>query len=183
MLTKAKAIVSASLTPASDRDLLLWLAAMAQLIRLGAIHEEDLQAKCLAYVAQLRAYPADIVRAALTEWPAKSQFWPTWCELKPMLDEKLAHREALIGALEHPALPAPDTKASWLRELERTDPARAAILGGAPYEPPMRRTASPPRPLATQGASEDPAEREAMRAAAAAKLRALIESEGEGATP
>lgn len=181
---RAKAIISASLTAASNRDLVIWLARMHQLVRGGAnAGEDDIKAQYAVYAEKLREYPADIVRATLDDWPNHSQFWPTWCELAKIMDPQVALRRAVLGALEHRALPKPDERASFIAELEKADPARAAILGGAPYTPPPKRHMTAPRPIAPQPTSEDPAEREAMRAAAAAKLRASIESEGEGPTP
>lgn len=42
-------------------------------------------------------YPADVTLETLKEWPMRKHgaFWPTWHELKPLLDAKASFRRAM----------------------------------------------------------------------------------------
>lgn len=50
-----------------------------------------------AYANRMRAYPGDIVRDTLLNWPGK--WFPAWVEIKEVLDGRVAARIAMRDAL------------------------------------------------------------------------------------
>jgi len=53
-----------------------------------------------AYTEQLKDYPADAVIDVLRSAPGRNKFFPSWFELKEMLDFKSSHRLAALKAIE-----------------------------------------------------------------------------------
>jgi hypothetical protein len=138
----ALALVDKALAPASPPNIGVWLTELAHIT---AKRNEDADSAMLtmtAYIKRLVQYPGDIVRQTLQEWSGK--WFPTWGELKEILDARsagrLAVRDALNGMIPKNAhkLPSayekmdPEMKAQWLRKeaewARRSDPERAAEL-------------------------------------------------------
>lgn len=140
---QALALVEKSLAPASPPNIGMWLTEVSHIT---ARRSEDADAATLtlaAYIKRLVQYPGDIVRQTLQEWSGK--WFPTWGELKEILDARMsgrtAIRDALAGTVARKAgvrLPAafetmtPENKAQWLRKeaewARRSDPERATEL-------------------------------------------------------
>jgi len=138
----ALALVEKSLAPAAAPNIGMWLTELAHIT---AKRNEDADSATLtmaAYIKRLVAYPGDVVRQTLQEWSGK--WFPTWGELKEILDARsagrFAVRDALNGMIPKNAhkLPAAyekmdaEMKAQWLRKeaewARRSDPERAADL-------------------------------------------------------
>lgn len=60
-----------------------------------------------AWLNQLEHYPADIAMWGLRFWARNEKFWPSWAELKRLLDHKLERRKALVDALHEMAYGKP----------------------------------------------------------------------------
>jgi hypothetical protein len=73
--------------------------------REGDDGSEELQ--MLAYVAELRRYPADIALHVVGGWHRTSKFWPQWKELQDLLDKEFARRRTLLAALQTIEKPKP----------------------------------------------------------------------------
>lgn len=106
----ARSLIDDALAPAADRLLLQWLATLSTLVARRAGTEADAEVALMAYVTRLRDYPGDIVGDVLNDWPNRSQWWPTWFELRKRLEDRSLPRFSLledITRLERLALPAP----------------------------------------------------------------------------
>lgn len=101
-LPAALKVVNASLAPASAETIEEWLAVLSvkTVPRVESAIRADLTLS--VYTAQLRSYPADVVRYVLTGWSGK--WWPTWGELAERLDEmtepRLMIRDRVLGLIE-----------------------------------------------------------------------------------
>jgi hypothetical protein len=140
---QALALVEKSLAPAAPPNIGMWLT---ELIHITAKRKEDVDSATLtmaAYVKRLLGYPGDIVRQTLDDW--QGHWFPTWKEMKDVLDVRVAPRLALRNALNgniaskaEIRMPAayekmdPEMKVQWLRKeadwARRSDPERAAEL-------------------------------------------------------
>lgn len=135
--------IEKALAPAAPPNIGIWLT---ELHHITAKRSEDVDSAMLtmaAYIKRLVAYPGDIVRQTLQDWSGK--WFPTWGELKEILDARtaprLAIRDAVSGCIAKratPKMPAAfdsmdtEMKAQWLRKeaewARRSDPDRAAEL-------------------------------------------------------
>lgn len=52
------------------------------------------------WLDSLAPYPADMVLWALGYWGNVERFWPTWAEIKSLLDRRVAQRRACMDALK-----------------------------------------------------------------------------------
>lgn len=96
-LPAAQAVMAGLMAPAPDADIGLWLT---ELSTVTARRSEDAQEAALtivAYTKRLKSYPGDIVRATLSDWSGK--WFPTWGELKEIMDARAAPRLAVSSAL------------------------------------------------------------------------------------
>lgn len=143
-LVRANEIALAALAPAADDDMAIWLAELGLVTARRATGEATSELFLVAYTKRLAAYPGDIVRQTLQGWSGK--WFPTWGELKEILDARVAPRLAVRNALlgltpqkEGRALPSafesmgPEAQAQWLRKeaewaIRRSDPDWAAEL-------------------------------------------------------
>lgn len=140
-IVSCQRVVADALAPASDRDIALWLAELSTIsVRRSESAEEGALA-ITAYTRRLRAYPGDIVRDTLQSWTGK--WFPTWGELKEILDTRSGPRREIQNAITAEAASAlkdtgdkrlpravqnmqPEDKLEWLRwearRAARTDP-------------------------------------------------------------
>jgi hypothetical protein len=93
------------LTPAPQREIEAWLAELSVIVVRRAQGEFDEALRLEAYAGRLRAFPADVARAAVLgrSW----QFWPSWAELEAECNRLASPRRAMLAALERP-LGAPE---------------------------------------------------------------------------
>lgn len=58
------------------------------------------------YMADLRAYPADIALAVVNTWPDVSKWWPMWKELRDLMEDLMTERRLVVNeALERAGRP------------------------------------------------------------------------------
>lgn len=140
---KALRTLEASLAPAAPPNIGMWLAELGHITARRNESADSATVTMAAYIKRLVQYPGDIVRQTLQEWSGK--WFPTWGELKEILDARTAPRLAIRDAMHGSAavrdaskMPAAfdamsdEDKANWLR-LEariarRSDPDRANEL-------------------------------------------------------
>lgn len=139
-IEKALRVAEASMAPAAPPNIGAWLT---ELHHITARRNEDADSATLtmaAYIKRLLQYPGDIVRQTLQEWSGK--WFPTWAELKEILDARtaprVAIRDAIAGMKPDPKMPPAfeemdhESKINWLRFeariARRTDPERANEL-------------------------------------------------------
>lgn len=139
-LQKAKETMAAAMAPAHQADIELWIAELSIITAKRNTSEAGAELLLIAYGTRLAQYPGDIVRETLKGWSGK--WFPTWGELKEILDARTAPRAALrdgIAAIRPPnQMPAAfddmdrDGKVNWLRFeariARRSDPDRANEL-------------------------------------------------------
>jgi len=142
-IEKALRTVEASMAPAAPPNIGMWLAELGHITAKRTESADSATVTMAAYIKRLVQYPGDIVRQTLQEWSGK--WFPTWGELKEILDARTAPRLAIRDALhgsdavkDASKMPAafdkmnPSDQVEWLR-LEsriarRTDPERAKEL-------------------------------------------------------
>lgn len=136
--------VAALLAPAHMDSIEGWLTEVSAITARRSETEEEGALTLVAYSSRLAQYPGDIVWQTLQAWSGK--WFPTWGELKEILDARVAPRLAVRNALlgltpqkEGRALPSafesmgPEAQAQWLRKeaewaIRRSDPDWAAEL-------------------------------------------------------
>ena len=132
--------IEASLAPAAPPNIGVWLTELSHITARRAEDADSATLTMAAYIKRLIQYPGDIVRQTLQEWSGK--WFPTWGELKDILDARTAPRIAIRDAVlavnpskkMPPAFEDMDTesKINWLRFeariARRSDPERANEL-------------------------------------------------------
>jgi hypothetical protein len=114
-------------TPAPSREIEGWLAELSVIVARRASEPMDEAVRLEAYASRLRAYPADVVRAAVLgkRW----QFWPTWAEMAGECDRLSAPRRHMVAALSQPFAAASDDRPRRaLGELERMRETAARFI-------------------------------------------------------
>lgn len=83
--------------PPADADIIPALAVIAA--KCGRRREDDRASDFTlkVYMADLRAYPGDIVAAVLKHWPECSRWWPDWCDLFALLEELMVERRRVVA--------------------------------------------------------------------------------------
>ena len=132
------------LTPAPRGQLERWIAELSVVAVRRADDDMSEMLRLQAYVDRLRAYPADVARAALLDktWP----FFPSWHELKVECDALVGNRLKLIAAAKNPTPgPAPSKPLSAKEQIARqkageqdrtwTPKTAATPRGPLPYKP------------------------------------------------
>lgn len=99
-MTEAKRLVLCSLRPAAADEIVSALAKLSSLVARRAESEADAELQLAAYTERLREYPADVVMAVLSQWPCGSQWWPTWYELRQLLEAAAKWRRGLLRQIE-----------------------------------------------------------------------------------
>lgn len=121
-LLKAKSLLLDALAPAKDRALIEALARMSTLVARRNAGDDDAELTLACYVERLREYPADLVLATIADWPNRSQWWPTWFELRERLEPKVRCRLRWLEDVEtlerimNTARIAPDPEADARRQ-------------------------------------------------------------------
>lgn len=118
----ALATVSQTMAPADEGDMEIWLAELTLVTARRNTSEAESELFLTAYTSRLAAYPGDIVRQTLKDWDGK--WFPTWGELKEILEARTAPRVAIKTALsnlmpDRLALPAPKKETRTLEELKQ----------------------------------------------------------------
>lgn len=90
-------VLSELMAPAADGDIRLWLVELSTITARRSEGVEDAALTLTAYTSRLNQYPGDIVRQTLKDWSGK--WFPTWSELKEILDDDIAPRLAIQNAL------------------------------------------------------------------------------------
>lgn len=127
-----------AMRPASEDRIDQALAALSVQVASRVADEATDELQIGVYSARLRLYPADVALQVLADWPRKSKWWPTWCELDAELS-RLSHwryqalaavRFALVGEAERASEAKSEEVANGLRKLSRI------LRGAMPDAPP-----------------------------------------------
>lgn len=127
-LPSALAVAEESLLPAAIERIEGWLAELSAITARRTETSLEAEISLSAYSARLRGYPGDIVRDTLLTWAGK--WFPTWGELKEIMDARTAPRIAIRDAVQKLiAPPAPPKDITVLkRELANLED------GNVPYD-------------------------------------------------
>lgn len=96
-LPAAQSVMAGLMAPATADEIGLWLTELSMVTARRSEGAEEAALTLVAYTKRLRGYPGDIVRATLQDWSGK--WFPTWGELKEILDARVAPRTAIQTAL------------------------------------------------------------------------------------
>lgn len=91
------AMLTLAMTPAPSAKLAEALTRLRLITVGGQKADADTELSIELMIDLLRDYPADVAIETLAEWPRRKRgsWWPTWAELRPILDSKAAMRRAM----------------------------------------------------------------------------------------
>jgi len=114
--------VRSTMRPATREKIEQWVAELSVITAPRKSDGITMELTLAAYSKRLAEYPADMVREVLIirTW----KFFPTWAELKEVLDTMLADRRAILAACE--VVPQPEPVHATQRET-LTPEQRAAL--------------------------------------------------------
>lgn len=101
----ARRDIAKLMTPAAPREIEAWLVELSVITARRQDDEFGEALRLEAYASRLRAYPADVVRAALFD--AAWKFWPSWAELHALCERLVLARCWMLRALDMPERAAP----------------------------------------------------------------------------
>ena len=78
------------------------LTAMRMRTKGAAEASEDTEMRLALFAADLTAYPADVVIEACRFWGRNEKWFPSWAELREILDRRVQRRRAMRAALDSP---------------------------------------------------------------------------------
>ena len=127
---RVAAKIAAAMEPAPVGMIEGWLAELSVIVARKKDDEFGETLRIEAYASRLRAYPADVAKAALLGrvW----RFWPSWAELADLCDSMVMERQHMLSAayrLIKPAPPAPPEQVNNIVKLE----AAAEIMESAGF--------------------------------------------------
>lgn len=102
-LRAALRVVEESLAPAPLERIEHWIAEVNAITARRGETAAEAELALTAYSSRLRQYPGDIVRDTLLSWGGK--WFPTWGELKEILDVRTSPRTQMLLALKVPGVP------------------------------------------------------------------------------
>jgi hypothetical protein len=97
---EALAILVEANKPADEVFILQELARMRRLTKARPQDADDLTLMAAAYAEEMAAYPADVIASACRKWAAMEKWWPSWAELKDLLEFRMRRRKAMLEALQ-----------------------------------------------------------------------------------
>lgn len=109
-IREARAVVERACIPAQAREIMAELARMRLIVKVRAEQEQDLAAIAVIFAEEMAEYPPDIVRHALRGWTKREKWWPSWAELKELLDRAFKRRKALREVLRRDFGPPPSER-------------------------------------------------------------------------
>jgi hypothetical protein len=116
----AREVLAESMAPAPARKIEHWIGEVSAITARRGETAEEAEIALSAYTARLRKYPGDIVRDTLLAWSGK--WFPSWGELKEILDERTAPRAAYQMALSvHSAVNVDKDIVALKRELAQLE--------------------------------------------------------------
>ncbi len=115
-LGECSKVIGALLTPALADDIETWLTEVSAITARRSETVEEGALTLVAYSSRLGQYPADIVRETLKSWSGK--WFPTWGELKEILDARTGPRRSIADGIARLMAPPPAPKKD-IRQLKR----------------------------------------------------------------
>jgi len=95
----AEAMILAACAPAPPETAARELTRLKAMTKARATGDIDTRMQAAAYTEELARYPADVIVSACRYWSSVETWWPSWAELKDLLDFRLRKRLALARAL------------------------------------------------------------------------------------
>jgi hypothetical protein len=116
-LDGAARAVATLLAPASVDEIEIWLSEVSAITARRSETAEEGAMTLVAYSSRLRQYPGDIVRQTLLEWSGK--WFPTWGELKEILDVRTSPRTFIADGIARLRMPEPPKPRGDISKLKR----------------------------------------------------------------
>jgi hypothetical protein len=89
--------------PPAHAELVQEITRCLMLTRAGRQDQHDVTLRLAALAQELRAFPADIVTAALRDWARRERWWPTLSELRDACQRAMRVRKSLRRCCERDA--------------------------------------------------------------------------------
>lgn len=86
------------LGPADPKVLVTQLGRLKLLTVNRPTDQQGLEVQLAAYAAEAKGYPGWAIAAAISQWTAGQKFWPSWAELRLLLENQVAFPRALRDA-------------------------------------------------------------------------------------
>jgi hypothetical protein len=99
-LEEARRAVAGTCQPGASQTIAAELQRMRALTKSKAEPSVDASLAAAALFHEVSAYPTDVVVDACRKWSARETFFPSWAELKDMLERGMRKRRALLRAIE-----------------------------------------------------------------------------------
>ena len=117
----------AACRPADTDRIIKDLAALRLSCASRGMSEADIKMQTQVYAHRLSEWPADAVLAALREWPSRSRWFPTWCEIECVVREHCGRRLMRRDALRqmHDGEASPDRDRRTVGNITYADPQAA----------------------------------------------------------
>lgn len=96
---EAMALVKRTLAPITEREAKAELLRLRASVKTRAEDGDDIKAIAAVFLSYVIEYPADIVRWACRFWADREKFWPSWSELRELLERGMRLRRALVRVL------------------------------------------------------------------------------------
>lgn len=131
-LGAALRVASEALLPAAVPQIERWIGELSVITARRAESQFEAELSLSAYSSRLAGYPGDIVRDTVLGWSGK--WFPTWAELKDIMDVRTAPRLAIRDAIQRQISPPtpPQDITALKRELalleDRNMPREWAFL-------------------------------------------------------
>lgn len=116
-LDGAARTVATLLAPAGVDEIEIWLSEVSAITARRSETAEEGAMTLVAYSSRLRQYPGDIVRQTLLEWSGK--WFPTWGELKEILDVRTSPRTFIADGIARLRTPEPPKPRGDISKLKR----------------------------------------------------------------
>lgn len=95
----ALAIVELALAPAGNAVAVKELTRLGMMTKARAEDVGTLEARLVVFAEELATYPEDVVIDACRYWGRAEKFFPSWSELKDLLDRRVKRRQRMRDAL------------------------------------------------------------------------------------
>jgi hypothetical protein len=100
-LQEMRRALADALVPAPGPMIAKELARLGMITKVRAEEVDEIKLRMAIFAEEMAAYPADVVVDACRFWGRTEKFFPSWAELKDLLDVRVKRRKRLAAAVGH----------------------------------------------------------------------------------